>query len=210
MKRWYAWLAATVLLAALAGCARSNDMDRIKAIDAQMERDPAGALDQAEQYVAEYPKSALGWRLLGWARLEIETDDEGARDAFERALELDSADANSYVGLGIYHRRANDLDKASDMYTKAIELAPDEAEAYSSKVIIDLMRGDYSTAVADGEKAWELDPTSAIIAANLAVAYHYAGKTDLRDSMAAKAEELGYASMDSLQAIFDGTIKIGP
>ena len=129
MMRWWTWLAATALLVALAGCARSNDIPRIEAIDAQMKRDPAGALQQAEQYVAEYPKSALGWRLLGWARISIDTDDEGARDAFDQALALDPKDSNSYVGLGVYYRRLDDLDKASEMYSKAIDLAPDDPEA---------------------------------------------------------------------------------
>lgn len=210
MKRWCAWLTATVLLVALAGCARSNDMDRIEAINAQIQSDPAGAIEQAEQYVAEYPKSALGWRTLGWARIKSKSDDEGARAAFDQALSLDPKDDNTYVGLGVYYRRLNDLDKASEMYDKAIELAPDEAEAYSSKVVIDLIRGDYSAAVANGEKAWKIDSSNATIAANLALAYHYDGNIAQRDVMAAKAEELGYPTMDRMKAVFDGTMTISP
>jgi Flp pilus assembly protein TadD len=208
MKRWCGWLAATVLLAALAGCARVNDMTRLEAIDAQMERDPASAITQAEQYVAEYPKSALGWRLLGWARYKSKTDDEGARAAFDQALALDPRDANSYVGLGGYYRRLDDLDKASEMYTKAISIAPDEPEAYSSMATINMLRGDYAEAVANGEHAWKLDSSSPIIAANLAIAYHYDGNIAQRDAMAAKAEELGYKNMDKLHDVFDGTLTI--
>jgi Flp pilus assembly protein TadD len=206
MKRWCAWLAATVLLVALAGCARVNDMDRIKAIDA--EPDPVVALAQAEQYVAEYPESALGWSVLGWARLKSKTDDAGALEALNRSLTLDPNDHITYVGLGVYYRRANDLDKASEMYAKAIELAPDQPEAYSSMSAINILRGDYAEAVANGEQAWKLDSSSATVAANLAIAYHYNGNTAQRDELAAKAEELGYKKMDKLHAVFDGTLKI--
>jgi Flp pilus assembly protein TadD len=210
MMRWCGWLAATVLLVALAGCARSNDMSRLEAIDAQIPSDPAGAIAQAEQYVAEYPKSPLGWRVLGWARFKTKTDDEGAHAAFEQALALDPKDANSYVGLGAYHRRLDDLDTASEMYAKAIELAPDEPEAYSSMSAINILRGDYPAAVANGEQAWKLDPSNPIIAANLALAYHYDGNIAQRDEMAGKAEALGYTNMDKLHAVFDGTMTIEP
>ncbi|HYF62139.1 MAG TPA: hypothetical protein VD886_04950 [Herpetosiphonaceae bacterium] len=52
MKNWLNWLAAIWLLVALAGCARSDDMARIEAIDAQIDSDAAGAAVLAEQYVA--------------------------------------------------------------------------------------------------------------------------------------------------------------
>lgn len=203
MMRWWTWLAAVGLLAALAGCARSNDMARIEAIDAQMERDPAGAIQEAERYVAEYPESAVGWRVLGWARLRSDTDDEAARAAFERSLELDPKDDNSYVGLGAYYRRADDLDKASEMYAKAIELEPENPEAYSSMSGVDLLRRDFAAAVRNGEKAWELDSSNATIAANLSVAYHFNGEHEKRDELLASAERLGYANMQDLRDLFN-------
>ena len=203
MVRWWKWWAAIVLLAALAGCARSNDMARIEAIDAKMERDPVGAIREAEQYLAEYPDSAVGWRVLGWARLKSDTDDEAARAAFERSLELDPKADNTYVGLGAYYRRADDLDKASEMYAKAIDLDPENPAAYSSMAGVDIARGDYAAAVTHGEKAWKLDSTNATIAANLAVAYHFNDEHAKRDEMLAQAEALGYGNIQGLRDLFN-------
>jgi Flp pilus assembly protein TadD len=203
MKNWWKWLASLVVMAGLAGCGRGNNSVRLKDIDARIDSDPASAVAPARQYVAEHPESAVGWRTLGWALLKSETDQDGARDAFKRALELDPEDDNSYVGLGGYYRRTNDLATANEMYARAIELEPDQPEAYSSMSAVDILRGDYANAVAHGEKAWALDSSNAAVAANLAVAYHYNGEFGKRDVFIKSAEDLGYARMDRLREMVE-------
>jgi Flp pilus assembly protein TadD len=200
--RWWNWLAAAALLLGLAGCVRENRTARLNAINDQMLQDPIAALPLVQDYVNDYPAVAAGWRVLGWTLLKSETDDAGARDAFNRALELDPEDDNSYVGLGAYYRRTNDLATANEMYLKAVELNPDNPEAYGSMVGVDLMRQDFAAAVTHGEKAWQLDSTNATVAANLAVAYHFNGEYEKRDVLLASAESLGYANMQDLHDLF--------
>jgi tetratricopeptide (TPR) repeat protein len=208
MLRWWKCWATVGLLVALAGCASSNDIDRINAIDARIQRDEPGTIEQAEQYLVEYPQSAVGWRTLGWAR--VKRDPEGARAAFDHALALDAEDANTYVGLGVYYRSVGNIDKAAEMHTTAIRLDPNDPDGYSSMGVILHLRGEYAAAVAYGEKAWMLDSSNAAIAANLAYAYHFNGNIAQRDALAAKAKELGYPHMDSMYAVFAGTLTLQP
>ena len=64
----------------------------------------------------------------------------------------------------------------------------------------DLQAMEYS------EKAWGLDQTDAVIAANLSVAYHHMARHKDRDRMYEEARRLGYASLDRLDGMFSGEL----
>ncbi len=62
------------------------------------------------------------------------------------------------------------------------------------------------TAIEYGEKAWALSNGHPTIAANLAIAYYYAGDIAKRDRYSDIAKRLGYANAKSLEAIFSGEL----
>jgi tetratricopeptide (TPR) repeat protein len=61
----------------------------------------------------------------GWILMVEKGDPRGAKDGFERALELWPYNKMSYANLGDLHRRARDLDGAVRCYEKAMELDPE-------------------------------------------------------------------------------------
>jgi Flp pilus assembly protein TadD len=165
------------------------------------------ARTQALAYVEEHPRSSTGWTLLGWSHAKLDELDE-ALSCFDEALRLDPEADNALVGRGVVYRKLGEHDAAREAYLASIELLPDNAEAYSSLCVIELLEGDDEQAVVYGERAWELRQDLPSIPANLAIAYHHLGDERQRDLNYARAERLGYLSLENLRGIFDGTLSI--
>lgn len=166
-----------------------------------------GKLDEAipklTKYVEEYPQDDMAWTILGNAYQEAEQLDD-ARVAYEKALELVPKQVQALTAMGILHRKREDYDTAMDYYEQAVAIDPNHAEAYSSMVTIALKRGDDDKAVQYGEKAHQLSPDEPVIAANLAIAYHYKGMQQKRDDMTKVAQQLGYKNMALLYDVIEG------
>ena len=83
---------------------------------------------------------------------------EKAYEDFSRAIEIDPARADAYVG------RANTLltlgryEESLPDYNRAIEIDPELANAYANRGSAHSHLGQYEKAIADYEKALELDP----------------------------------------------------
>lgn len=198
-----------VLVTAVPGAvAADDDMPRLMKIDRKFNTgDFVIVLDEGTKYVEDYPRSYQGWTMLGWAYLK--TDQlEKAKECFDRAISIDSTWDNSHVGKGALYRKLNDHENARKSYLEAIRLRPQNAEAYASLMVIEILEGKDEKAVEYGEKAWALRKDLSSIPANLAVAYHYLGDMKNRNKYTKYAELLGYYRMDTLQEIFDGTIKL--
>jgi hypothetical protein len=58
------------------------------------------------------------------------------------------------------------------------------------------------------KKGYELDKTDPVIAANLAIAYHYNNDKVNRDKLTQTAKELGYAKVDTLLKIYSGELTV--
>jgi tetratricopeptide (TPR) repeat protein len=163
-------------------------------------------IEQLPPYLEKYPNSYQGHFLLGWAYSRSDRFDE-AMAAFEHAIEINPKFDNAYVGQGVVWRERGDLDKAVASYQKALELNPKAAEAYSSLTVVELERGNYDKAVELGTQGWELsDKQDPVIAANLAIAYHYAKHETKRDEMLGLARSLGYPKMAALEEIISGAL----
>lgn len=202
-----------VILLLAAGCADPVDapIDDIQRLNRLDRRLGAGEFDYAlaecTKYVQEYPRSFRGWTLLGWAYAR--TDElEKADECFDKSLEINPEWDNAHVGKGAVYRKQGDVENARKSYLAAIAILPENAEAYASLLVIELMEGNDQRAVEYGERAWELRQDDPTIAANLAVAYHYAGDLPKRDEFYRHAERLGYHRLETIQEIFDGTISI--
>jgi Flp pilus assembly protein TadD len=129
--------------------------------------------------------------------------DEASR-CFDQAITLNPKADNAYVGKGSVARKRNDIPAARAQYTKALEILPNDPQALSSMVAIEIIEGNYAEAVRYGEAAWKQDQSSATIAANLSVAYHYIGDIAARDRYFQHARKLEYALLGDLEDIFAG------
>ncbi|MCA9698035.1 MAG: tetratricopeptide repeat protein [Myxococcales bacterium] len=161
-------------------------------------------IEEIPVYLETYPNSYKAHHLLGWAYIRSDRLDE-AMAAFDKSIELNPQWDNAYVGQGVVWRKRGDQDKAVASYRKAIAVNPKAAEAYSSLTAIELARGNYQEAYEVGGKAWELsDKHDGTIAANFAIACHYAKQDKQRDEMIEHARKLGYASIDRLDELASG------
>jgi small glutamine-rich tetratricopeptide repeat-containing protein alpha len=66
--------------------------------------------------------------------------------------------SDAFRAEGNKHMSAKAYDKAIDSYTKAIELTPMNAVCYSNRAAAHSRKGDFTAAVADSEKAIQVNP----------------------------------------------------
>ena len=208
----HAMAAAMVTLLVFTGCTnvleKTDDTNRILKIDKKLaERDFDYALRESQKYVDDYPESAAGWCVMGWAYAKS-GDPSKAHECFDKSLKLEPSKDNALVGKGAAYRAQGENENAKQSYLKAIKLVPDNAEAYSSLLVIELLDGNYKQAVAYGEKAWRLRKDLASIPANLSIAYHYLGNNAKRDEFFKHSERLEYHGLETLQQIFDGEMSL--
>jgi Flp pilus assembly protein TadD len=170
-----------------------------------------GAKEQARDLLAEFvkskPKDAAAWTTLGEFYRKLDQD-ALAEQAYQTALKLDGKQTQAYIGLGILARRAADYNKALDYYIAALKVDPRSGQAWSSAAVVAIKLGQDTQAVEFAEKGWELDRSDPALAANLAVAYHYAGRIKDRDRMYKQAQRMKYDSLDNIDKIFRGEISL--
>jgi hypothetical protein len=98
--------------------------------------DPAGAEREFERAVRIYPGYAEAWLDLGRAR-QFEQKEDGAREAFLRALEADNKMVEALIGVGLIASRRREWPDAARYLDRALQLNPvdyphlwyDDAEA---------------------------------------------------------------------------------
>ena len=71
-----------------------------------------------------------------------------ARQAYDRALDLDPEFAAAYTNLGALLAAVGDLDGARDHFDQALRCDPDQPEAQSNLAALALRLGDHDTAIA--------------------------------------------------------------
>lgn len=206
-------LLATLLLSlVLGGCnllqvGQSIPPQKILDIDKVRERDPAAAAKQLEALLAEKPRDALGWTILGHIREDLD-EDEAARAAYDKALAVDPEQFQAITGLGILERKRGNLEAAMKHYRRAVAINPDYAQAWSSMTTIAFKLGNDADALEYARKGWDLDREDPVVAANLAIAWHYNGNERERDRMTEIARKLGYHNMELLGKLYSGEYTI--
>ncbi len=108
-----------------------------------------------------------------------------AQAAVDRALELDTEDAEIYASLGLirmhqaeWKRSKPELVEAATALERAIELNPNHAQAFTWYASVQGLRGRPEKAIELLEKALELDPLARIPQSNLAEKYAELGHND--------------------------------
>jgi TolB-like protein/Tfp pilus assembly protein PilF len=102
-----------------------------------------------------------------------------AKAAAKKALELDDTLAEAHTSLASVLTDELDFEQSAKEYERAIQLNPNYATArqwlaYGPLVAL----GEFDRAIAEGERAVELDPLSLIINANLGTTYFLARRYD--------------------------------
>jgi tetratricopeptide (TPR) repeat protein len=147
-------------------------------------------------------QSADAWSALGFSRAMHEWDWAGAEAAFRRALEIAPDDAHALQWLAsirMIHRRFDEADRLLDR-ALAQEVRPG---LYADRCQLEMYRGAYLDAIAECDRASQLDPAfpwagewrlrialltgDGPLAASLAGVADYGGMESLLDTLVARA-----------------------
>ncbi len=153
-----------------------------------------------EQAIKLDPGYARAWSGLAWARMSQADSEYGvsfeegyrlAREAAEKALQLDPSLAEAHAAIGRI-KRTHDWDwaGADASFQRAIALEPQNAVALMSASSLAASLGRFDDAVALGRRAVELDPLSVVAHISLGMRAYYAGQQELAIASYQKALEL--------------------
>jgi tetratricopeptide (TPR) repeat protein len=102
---------------------------------------------------------------------ETRDDNDQASELFQRAIDLDPGYADAYAALGGSYYEAvvsgwsefstEDLERAETLAQKALALDPTTTRAYRVLSMIDLYRKRYNLALAQIDRAFEINPSDA-------------------------------------------------
>ncbi|HVR95310.1 MAG TPA: protein kinase [Thermoanaerobaculia bacterium] len=146
------------------------------------------ALEHLDRVVAQEPGYALAWV----ARAECYTNlispglgaipaPEGiakAREAAQKAIELDPTLSDAHVVLGFVHMMSWDWPAAGQELRRAMELNPSNSGAYVKYSLYMNAQGHHPEAIAALQTARRLDPLSPTLDQVVAVTYRFAGQND--------------------------------
>jgi len=107
---------------------------------------------------------------LGFTYLEQENYNK-AEEYFKKALELDPEEYWAYLGLADVARKRGDVDAQLSYSLKAKELAEEDSDVRNYLGIAYECKKDYLAAIAEYERALELDPYNRSAANNLGFLY---------------------------------------
>jgi tetratricopeptide (TPR) repeat protein len=128
-----------------------------KLLDRNQDRE---AIAQLQQIVADYPQSAQGWTLLGWAQLRQRQLDE-AEQALEQALKLDANQARVWGSLGGVRLLQKRRPEAITCLRRAVQLKSNYLEAHFNLGLCLKEEGQHEAAVAAFRNALRCKPLSA-------------------------------------------------
>ena len=127
---------------------------------------------------------------------------ESCIEYYNKTLEIEPANFEAWVNLGVAYRKTGDRDKAMESYKKALEYDPENNASvplYTSLGSIYIELDKPMSAISYLEKARELYPEKADIHAYLAIAYKMAFEPAQSAKSLEKAKALGYPKIDAIQ-----------
>ena len=152
------------------------------------------ALAAAGEAAQAQPDSLAVWYQTGWVRLDREEYAEAAA-AFDRALQIDSSDADAHQGKILALRRAKELDAALAAAGEAAQAQPDSLAVWVQTGYVRLDREEYAEAAAAFDRALQIDSSDADALEGKIVALRVAKELD---AALAAAGEAAQAQPDSL------------
>jgi tetratricopeptide (TPR) repeat protein len=109
------------------------------------------AIERIESALAAHPEAAVFHELNGRVLSAAGKPPEKAREAFDRALELDAKHAEALIGLAELSAQAGELDAARDLYDRAADLDPKDPAAALAAASLVVGAGQ----TADAQKRFE-------------------------------------------------------
>jgi tetratricopeptide (TPR) repeat protein len=134
----------------------------------------------------QFPEHQLSWKVLG-AVLQLTDRIPESLFAKQKAVELDTQDAESHNNLGSTLKVLGRLKEAEANYTQAIELKPDYAEAHNNLGVTLQELGRLKEAEANYTQAIELKPDYAEAHNNLGNMLKVLGKSEEAEASYTKA-----------------------
>ena len=95
---------------------------------------------------------------------------------FDKAIELEPNDAETYCNRGNAYTNKGEYDRAIQDYDKVIELEPKHVEAHAHRGAAYGNKGEHDRAIQDFDKAIELDPSDAEVYCIRGIAYEHKGE----------------------------------
>lgn len=163
--------------------------------------------EKLQAHLMTHTREHLGWTILGHALEQLDRNTE-ARFAYTKAIHVNPDSFQALVGLGILLRKERRYAEAMAHYRKATAIDPSYAQAWSSMCVIAMKQRNDSAALEYAQRGYSLNPQDAVIASNLAIAYHYTGNYLMRDKLTREAVRLGYKRESTLQAIYRGEMTV--
>ncbi len=127
---------------------------------------------------------------------------ESSIEYYNKSLEIEPANFEAWVNLGVSYRKTGDRDKAMESYKKALEYDPENNASvplYTSLGSVYIELDKPMSAINYLEKAREFYPEKADIHAYLAIAYKMAFEYAKSEESLDKAKALGYPKIDAIQ-----------
>jgi eukaryotic-like serine/threonine-protein kinase len=149
--------------------------------------DWTGAEVELKRAMELNPGYSLAYRMYG-GYLTIVGRHPEALPYFEQARRLDPLYERNYLAQGYSYFMAHKYDEAIEQYRKSFEIEPDPM-AYFGLVLALAEKGDYATAISEGEKATKLND-SPLLLTSLASAYARAGRRADSNRILRQLEEI--------------------
>lgn len=134
------------------------------------------AIMPLQELLQRFPQRAKDWLRLGILHLGL-CQTEPARQAFQRALEVDPALWEVYPQISEVYRQEGRLEEALQAAEEAIQRAPLEAYPYCQRAAVRVEQHDYEGALEDLEQAEAQDPSVPEIYLGRGLIYLQTGRT---------------------------------
>ncbi len=106
----------------------------------------------------EVGRTAPGLSLLGTAYYRLGEED-GAKEAYRAAIELDGTYEEAYFNLGSLEQKKGNDAEAESLLRRAIQLDPDRAGAHGRLAVLLHKRGRHLEAESEFRRCLEIDPS---------------------------------------------------
>lgn len=149
-----------------------------------LRKDLQGAIEHLEAALRIYPKFVAAHNALGTAYLDS-TENDKARDEFNRAIALDGHLPNSYLNLGIAELCLKQYASAEESMRKASSIAPVDLELAVALAYAEFLNRDYPGVIATANQVHSRPHKGAEL-----VHYFAAGAWAAQDSLANAENEI--------------------
>jgi tetratricopeptide (TPR) repeat protein len=198
-------VAHTKQAVALAGKASEGERLAILGLQANVNGDPAKALEYAKEAVQKYPDDERARQNLAFA-YGGQQQNEKAVDELNKAIELNPQFSTAYNSLGYAYRLVNKNADAEKAFKKYIELVPNDPNPYDSYAELLMKTGRFDESVAQYRKALAIDPHFINSHFGIAGDLMYQGKHDQALAEAQKIADEARNDGDRRFAFFTKTV----